>query len=334
MVYTDYAVDGVVAPQDGGWDGITDDSKSDWINASYAGALAKAQGTDYAPEGFSLTADHTNEEFTIGKGTAFIELQQNVDYRNYDDSEIVRSRVWEDGFLTLYRLATTQTLSFETTSDVNYVWVFYKYPGQNSDGQNDTHIRIGTDKSADDPSNTDSNPSLLIGQADAANDTVATEKNRVAGYSWNFLGKRDSGGSFISELDFTVPDNSYDEYKVKLIGVIGDGTSSGTEFRGRINNHNGNYTYRTTQSNTTGASYIRLAQVRPDRISINGTLYVSVDGGFMTFDNRLTSNQAKQYAFSGGNSSPPDTTPINSVQLYFSSGSIRGEVNFWGRNTL
>lgn len=334
MAYTDYAVNGIVAPQDGGWSGISDDPDSDWINAAISGALAKAEGADYAPDGLSLTADHTNEQVSIGKGTAFIELTQNVDYRNYDDSEINRSRTWEDGLLTLYRLDSAQTLSFETTTGINYIWVYYTYPGATSTGQNETYIRIGTDKSADNPETTDSYPSLLIGQADASTDSVAVEKNRTSGYSWEYLGKRGTGGSLVSEANISIPDNSYDEYKIKFIGVYGDSTSTSAELQAQVNNHNADYWFRTTQNNTQGSSIFKLSQGRPNHMTINGQLYVGMNGGYFTYDNRLTSNQGKQYSFSGGNTSPADTTPLNSLQFSFNSGNIIGEWNIWARNTL
>lgn len=333
MTYTDYSVDGIVAPQDGGWSGINDDPDADWINAAISGALAKAQGSNYAPDGLSLTADHTNEEVSIGKGTAFIELEQNVDYRNFDDSEINRSRTWEDGLLTLYRLASAQTLGFETTTGINYIWVFYNYPGTSATGQNETYIRIGTDKSTEDPATTDGYPGILIGQVDAGADAVAVEKNRTAGYSWNFLGKQDTGGAYVSEASISIPDNSYDEYKIKFIGVLGDATSTGIELQARANNHNANYWYRTTQNNTQGGSLFKLFQGRPDHMTINGHLYCGMQDYF-TFDNRLTSNQEKQYAFSGGNTSAADTTPLNSLQFFYNSGNIKGEWNIWARNTL
>jgi len=318
MAFTDHPVDAYVFPQDGASSGISD-FDADWQNAAYVGGLAKAETKNYTPEGVDVTPDFANSTFDVTSGLSFIEDTQDLAFRNWDDSEINRSGLWTEGYLSVMFFEGATGIPFETTTGENFV-----YLGWDRTDQNETFIRVA---------DTENPPTIgvKIETIDAGANSSAP-KNRVAGFEWEFLGKQSTNGA-VSQADFSTIDNSYDEYKVKFIGVIGTATSTNVQLHCTVNNFTQKYWYRTTQNNTQGASNFDVFQGRPSHMEINGHLYLSQQGDKMTFDNRLTSNQEKQYAFSGGNVDSA-STPIDSVQLDFTSGDIDGEWNIWARDTL
>jgi hypothetical protein len=322
MAFTDTSITAYIFPQDSGFDGIAN-SDADWGNAAYIGGLAQAKGVDYAPFGLNITEDHTNEVFDISRGLAFIEDNTTIGARNFSDSEQNRSITWDQPFMTFMLVPAQTNIPFQTTTGTNHIWIYYTHGAQN-DGQ----IRV-----SDTDGDTPSDPHLKIGTIDAANNNAATEKNRVAGYSWNFLGKYETDG-FVGEADVQWPENGYDEYKVKFINVQGQGTSGGQQLQARINNVTSGYYYRTTQNNTANADRFRLMQGEGGEMHIAGHLYFSMDAGKWQYDNRLTSNEEKQYSFAGSNYNTT-TNPLNSMQVFWGSGqNINGEWNIWGRDRL
>jgi hypothetical protein len=320
MAFTDTDITAYAFPQDGASPGIAD-TDADWNNAAFLGALAKAKANNYAPQGLDIVTDHVNEQFTLTAGLAFIEDKENIPFRLFSDSEINRSEVWTTGYILMVETEEESNISFETTTGKNFV-----YLGFTRQAQNDVFVRVADDE-ADAPSK-----SVKLGEIDASADSKR-EQNRVAGFQYEFLGKRSTNG-FVNQADLAIPDSSFDEYKIKFINVEGDAASGNVTLLSRVSNVNsGSYFFRTTQNNTQQATRFKLYQGRPDRFGINGELFVSQKGGLFTFDNRLTSNQEKQFAFSGG-STDPAITPLSSLQLFFTSGQINAEINVWGRNNL
>lgn len=326
MVYTDYSVDSVVAPQDGGWDGISDDPDADWINAAISGALAKAQGTNYAPDGLSVAPDFANNQFTVGTGTAFLEITQSVDYRNYDDSEINRSRVWEDGFLTLCRLDTAQTLSLEATSASNYVWLFYKYPGTTATGQNDAYLRV-----ADSQTDSPGHPAVMIAELDGGTETYR-ETNRVAGYKRNYLGKFECADA--NSFTITVPE-TYDEIILKFQRATGDYSGGRQRLYGRVNGLGTGYYQRTTQGSNTGISNFWLTDDYPARSNIIGEVRMTgrwPDTATWSFSNGLTNRAGKYFAYGGWNNNVSSGGTLDTITLEWQSGLLTGTFALWGRD--
>ena len=318
MAYTDYSTDGAVFPQDGASAGIGD-SESDWNNAAYLGLLAQAETSDYAPKGFSVNPDYTNEELTLGKGVAYLNDEEDIAFRKHFDNEETKSGLLDQGYLAVIYQSVDKTVSFEALSGMNYIYVGFTRQSQDSN-----FIRV-----ADNPQ---SGPRLLeVARVDSAAQSVSFQ-NRNAGYEWEFVNKHSTNG-YVTEADIPVSDNSFDEYKVKFIGVTGDNASTNTNLTGTVNNHRANYWYRTTQNNTQQASTYNVLQCRPSDTSINGQILMSTTDQW-TFDNRTTSNDEKQYSFSGHNKSPADTTPLNSIQFSWASGGIKGTWNIWGRNNV
>lgn len=327
MAYTDNKITAYIFPQDGASEGI-DNTEADWNNAAYLGGLAKAKTENYAPQGLNISPDHINNNFDLSEGLAFLEDTENIDFRNWDDSEINRSGTWTQGYLLTVHTKSAANIPFQTTTGTNYIYLGFDRTANNyANGQNNIFVRVA-DTEADAPVQ-----GFKIGEIDATTDD-SVEQNRVAGYSWNYLGKKGTGGSYVSEADISIPDNSFDEYKVKFVAVDGDATSTGTTLTGTVNNHTANYWYRTTQNNTQGNSLYKLMQGRPSHMPINGHMYYSQKGGKWTFSNRITTNQEKQYAFAGGNVDGAATTPINSLQYSWNSGNIKGEWNIWARDVL
>jgi hypothetical protein len=319
MAFTDHPVDAYVFPQDGASSGISD-FDADWQNAAYVGGLAKAQTTDYTPEGVDVTVDYANNTFDATSGLSFIEDTQDIEFRDWDDSEQVRSGLWTEGYLSVMFFEGATGIPLETTTGTNYV-----YLGWDRSDQNSTFIRVA---------DTDNPPAIGVKiEAIDAGANSSAPKNRVAGYSWNFLGKHETGG-FVGEADVQWPENGYDEYKVKFINVQGQGTSGGQQLHARINNVTSGYHFRTTQNNTGNSDRFKLLQGEGGEMHIAGHLYFSMDAGKWQYDNRLTSNEEKQYSFSGSNYNT-SVNPLNSMQLFWGSGqSIKGEFNIWGRDRL
>lgn len=321
MAFTDHTLsNGYVHPQDGSSSGIDDDN-ADWLNAVYLGAGYLAPGGDVAPFGYDVTADHTNEEATVGGGVAYIQVEDALNFREPDDSILFRSGEWNQPFVVFVYLSSSVTVPFETTEGTNYIWVSYD-PSE----QDNAFIRVA-DSESDEPST----PSLLIEEIDAVDESQAPQ-NRVAGYSWQYLGKQSTNGS-VDEAVVNIPDNSFDEYKIKFLNVTGTAIDENTIMYGRANDHNANYWHRTTQNNTQQAGRYPVLQGTPAEMTINGHIYYCVDEEW-TFDNRITTNHEEQYAYSGSNKSPADTTPLNSLQYFWSAGQIDAEFNIWARNRL
>jgi len=318
MASTDYTPDGSVFPQDGASSGIAD-ADADWNNAAYLGLLAQAEASNYVSKGFSINPDYVNNEVTIGEGVAYIEDSENIDYRKHFDSEIAKSGTLDKGYLAFIFQSASQTVSFENNTGVNYIYIGFTRQSQDSN-----FIRVSdTEQSGD--------RLLKIAEVDAGAQSVSF-KNRNAGYEWEFVTKHSTNG-LVNQADVPIPDNSYDEYKVKFIGVTGDVNSTNTNLQGTVNNHSANYWYRTTQSNTQQSSHYDILQCRPSDTIIEGHILYTV-GEQWTYDNRTTSNEEKNYSFSGHNKSPADTTPLNSLQYEFNSGQIKGTWNIWGRNRV
>lgn len=319
MAFTDHTIDAYVFPQDGASSGISD-FDADWQNAAYVGGLAKAQTADYTPEGVDVTVDYGNNTFDLSSGLSFIEDPQDIEFRDWDDSEQVRSGLWTEGYLSVMLVPSVQDIPLENNTSVNHI-----YLGWDRTAQNNTFVRVADTENAP-----------TIGVKIETIDPVAgssAPKNRVAGYSWNFLGKHETGG-FVGEANVQWPENGYDEYKVKFIDVQGQGTSSGQQLHGRINNVTSGYHFRTTQNNSANVDRFKILQGEGGAMHIGGHLYFSMHGDRWQYDNRLTSNEEKQYSFSGQNYNT-SVNPINSMQLFWSSGKdISGTFNIWGRNTL
>lgn len=320
MAFTDYPTAGTVFPQDGASSGISD-SDASWSNAAFLGLLAQAESSDYVSKGFDISPDYANNEVTVGSGVLYLEDSADISFRKFDDNEQTRSGLLDQGYLAVIFQSVDKTVSFENTSGVNYI-----YAGFTRSSQDSNFIRVADTEQTGDRL-------VEIARVDASS-SDASEVNRVAGYGWNYLGKKGTGGNYVSEADISIPDNSFDEYKVKFVAVDGDATSTGITLTGTVNNHNAGYWFRTTQNNTQGNSLYKLMQGRPDHIPINGHMYYSQKGGKWTFDNRITTNQEKQYAFAGGNVDGSATTPINSLQYSWNSGKIKGEWNIWARDVL
>lgn len=318
MALTDYTPDGSVFPQDGASSGIAN-SDADWNNAAYLGLLAQAEASNYVSKGFSINPDYGSNEVTIGEGVAYIEDSENIDYRKHFDSEIAKSGTLDKGYLAFIFQSSSKTVSFEDNTGVNYIYIGFTRQSQDSN-----FIRVSDTEQTGDRL-------LKIAEVDAGAQSVSF-KNRNAGFEWEFVNKHSTNG-FVTEADIPVADNSYDEYKVKFIGVTGDNASTNTNLTGTVNNHAANYWYRTTQNNTQQASSYNVLQCRPSDTVINGQILMSTVDQW-TFDNRTTSNDEKQYSFSGHNKSPADTTPLNSIQFSWASGKIKGTWNIWGRNNV
>ena len=318
MASTDYTPDGSVFPQDGASSGIAD-ADADWNNAAYLGLLAQAEASNYVSKGFSINPDYVNNEVTIGEGVAYIEDSENIDYRKHFDSEIAKSGTLDKGYLAFIYQSVSQTVSLENSSWVNHIYIGFTRQSQDSN-----FIRVSDTEQTGDRL-------LKIAEVDGGARSVSF-KNRNAGFEWQFVNKHSTNG-FANEANIPVADNSYDEYKVKFIGVTGDNASTNTNLLGYVNNHQANYWYRTTQNNTQQASRYNVLQCRPSDTVINGQILMSTQGQW-SFDNRTTSNEEKQYAFSGHNKSPADTTPLNSIQFEFASGGIEGTWNIWGRDNV
>lgn len=320
MAFTDTALtDAYVHPQGGSASGVSDND-ADWLNSVYLGAGYLAPGGDVAPYGYDVTVDFAAGDITVSGGVAYLERDSTLPFREPQDTVLTRNGSWNQPFLAFIYMATSITVSVQTPGTTNYVWLYFT-----ESSQNDAYIRVA-DSSADEPSN----PSLLIEEIDDGSNSQAPQ-NRVAGYSWDYLGKQSTNG-LVTEATVNIPDQTYDEYKIKHIKVSGDGTSS-TEFQATVNGHTANYWYRTTQGNTTGSSYVKVGQANPSDAYFNGQLYCSVKNRW-TFDNRIAGSHGKQYAFTGSNKSPADTTPMNTIEFSWASGSIDGEWNIWARNTL
>lgn len=318
MAYTDSTVSGAYAfPQDGASAGIND-FDADWQNAAYVGGLAKAQGTDYVDTGMNISA--SGGTATVSPGLAFIEDTEAIDFRNWDDSEQVRSGTWTQGYLVAIAMEQSASVSLGST-DPQYIYLAFDRSAQNS-----VYLRSADSKS-EAPTK-----SVLLGTVSIPGENPSP-LNRQAGYSWQLIKKTSQG--FQNEFNFNIPSEfqDFDEYKVKFIDVQGQGTSGNQQLFMRFNGFTSGYWFRTTQNNTQNATKAKLLQGRGDQLYVGGHLYFSQAraGDDLSFDNRLTSNEEKQYAFAGHNVLA--TGGLKSMNLYWSSGQkIAGAINVWARN--
>lgn len=319
MAFTDYPVSAYVYPQDGSSSGISD-FDADWDNAAYAGALALANTDNYSPQGLSVTPDYGANSFDVSDGLAFIRDDENIGFREFGDSEQTRSGTWTQGYLAVSEIEATSGISFETATGVNHVYLYFT-----RQAQNDVYIRVA-DTTADKPANR----FFKIAEIDAGA-TESAEKNRNAGLDWQYIGSHETGG-LVNEADIPIVDNSYDEYRVKFVGVGGDYTSTDAQLLGTVNN-GGKYNFRTTQNNTRQKSFFKIQQSRPTDAAIGGYLFCSTHEGVWEYENSITGNIGKQYSF-GGRDISGDATPFNSIQFSWNSGNIEGKWNIWGRNVL
>jgi len=318
MAFTDHAVDAYVFPQDGASSGISD-FDADWQNAAYVGGLAKAETKNYTPEGVDVTVDFANGTFDVTAGLSFIEDTQDIAFRNWDDSEQVRSGLWTEGYLSVVYFEGATGIPLETTAGVNHV-----YLGWNRTAQNDTFIRV---------SDTDTPPAIgvKIETIDASENSSAPT-NRVAGYQWEFLGGFSTNG-FVSVADFAVPDGSYDEYKVVFKGVTGEtGLQKQKELFFFINNQTQIYFDTTLNGRIKNRNKIKVAQARPDAVNIGGEMFLSFNGDGLQYDNRTAGGEETPYSLKGN--TRVTISSFDSFQSNWGTGDIDGTWNIWARDLL
>jgi len=318
MAFTDHAVTAYVYPQDGGSSGISD-FDADWDNAATAGGLNLAETKNYAPKGLGITADHTNEQFSVGSGLAFIEDTADLDFRVYSDSEQSRSATWTEGLLSVLHLKPISGVSFQTTSAKNYVYLYYT-----RSSQNDAYIRVA-DSQSDAPTN-----GIEIGQIDAGGDTKR-ETNRVAGHSRNYIGKYScSGADFI---DINVPD-TYDEIILKFQGVSGSYSGGRRKLFAQANGETGYY-QRTTQGSNTGITNFWLTHDYAARSNIIGEVVMTgrwPNSSTWSFSNKLTNRAGKYFAYAGWNDNMATGGTLDTIHLEWQSGTLTGTWALWGRD--
>jgi hypothetical protein len=329
MAFTDFEIDGAVFPQDAGWSGIGN-STADWANSAFIGGLALANGNDYAPFGLDFNPDFTNDTIQVLGGLAFIKDNTDILYREFSDSEQQLNGTWSQPFLVAIQTKDTANLAMQAPSGVNHIWLYYTHNTQNA-----VEIRI-----ADTDADTPSDPNLKLGTVDAgANESTLVNREGISGggdRAWTFLGSGGTGGSDVSTADITVPDPSFDQFKIEFEDVGGTSTASGSGsvLFWRVNNVQSGYNFRTVGNTNRRKSKVKVAQGKASRMSMGGSLFVDTVGNEFTFDNRTTGNEEKQYAFSGANINPSSVLPMSSVQFFWSNGRINGTWNFYGRDKI
>lgn len=325
MAFTDTSVAGHVYLQDGGASSI-DDQEADWLNAAYLNSLAAAKGKNYAPYGFDVTADFTNNNFDLSAGVAYIEDTKDMPFRVWDDSEINRSDTLTLPFLTGTMTPDLTDVALQSTMGKNHVYVYYDW----ADGQDGTYIRVA-DTTADEPSGTDIT-SLRLAVIDAGASSVLP-KNRVAGYEWDFMKSYEFSGASTATID--VPTHSYDKIWVEFKRVTG--TSSGGSnytMKMQINGNTGGYYQRTTQGSNSGISSAWVTEAPPSTISMTGGIAMMgswPDSGIWTWHNR-TPMAYKYFAFGGGNDTMTVGGQVDKIDLWWEAGDLVGGFNLWGRN--
>lgn len=312
MAFTDTSVTAYIYPEDQGT-GVSAGSE-DWDNAAHEGAMGLAQAEDYIQQGLNISADFANNQFSISQGLAFIEDTRTIDFRKPSDSEETLSGTWPFGRLCCLGVFAESAISLQDTTGLNHVYLAFS-----STGQDDAYIRVA-DTTSDAP-----DPSIRIGVVDAANSSV-TEVNRISGLNWNFDGMEQVSNANFLTINVN---NTYDEWRFRLTNVHGDNTSR-TVLGGRVNGNQSSYAFRNTQGNSSGSSQWEMAHNRPDNSEITGEVYVAGRWNRQcSMNNRTAGNDGKQYAFSGN---VDETSPLNSFTLFWTSGSISGTLEAWGRD--
>lgn len=326
MAYTDTAVTNVVTPQDAGWAGIGAEG-ADWANSAFIGGLALSAGTDYAPYGLAITPDYANNQFSMTGGLAFIEDNTDIAYRVYTDSENQLTGSWNQPFLTATLTQDVSGVSLINTSGVNHIYLYYTHTGQN-----DAYYRVA-DTTADAPTY----PSLKIAEID----TSANEKmvfNREVGggggggVGWQHLGTEEFT-TFSAGISFTNPDDSYDEYLVKLRNVTGTDTAigSGRDLLFNVNNLTRGWNYHSTGSTFKDRASMAVGVGQASTASYSGSIFCNTTiGDKLSVDNRLGGPSELGYGLKGINKEA-GSVPISSFQFEFSSGDIKGTFAIWGR---
>lgn len=326
MAYTDTAVTNVVTPQDAGWSGIGAEG-ADWANSAFIGGLALSADVDYAPHGFAITADYANDQFSITGGLAFIEDNTDISYRVYTDSENELTGSWNKPFLTATLTQDLTGISLINSSGVNHIYLYYTHTGQN-----DAYYRVA-DATGDAPAH----PSLKIAEIDTSKNEK-TVVNREAGggggggVGWQHLGTEEIT-TMTQTASFANPDDSYDEYLVKLRNVEGTSTASGSGKRLNfdINNLGSGWYYSSNGSTFANKSDFVIGQGQASTSAYAGSIFLNTTiGSKVSVDNRTAGGHEPASA-GGGLNKDPGSTPLSSFQFYFASGDIKGTFAIWGR---
>jgi hypothetical protein len=312
MAFTDTDVSAYIYPEDQGT-GVAAGFE-DWDNAAHEGAMGLAQAKNYVQQGLSITADFGNNQFSLSQGLAFIEDTTTVGFRLPSENETSISGSWPFGRLCALGVFAESGIALQDTGGLNHVYLAFS-----SSGQDDAFIRVA-DTTSDAP-----DPSIRIGILDANNNDT-TEVNRISGLDWNFDGSVQVSSA--STLTYNVV-NNYDEWRFRLKNVHGDNTSR-TVLGGRVNGVSSGYAFRNTQGNASGNSQWQIAHNRPDVSEIIGEVYVAGRWNReCSMNNEIAGNDGKQYAFTGNVGA---TSPLNSFTLFWTSGSISGTLQAWGRD--